>query len=149
VNRTTRPWKASTTHALGPTATSTIMDAMTATIDQTTRATVTDRITAHVRHGWPHLGDPIVSFRGQFCYVALPSPARPRWRRWRQPAPPSPILRLRYQGHIDSWKIAIYKYSSETYIEAELPASFGPVTGTPEEGVNHTFPLYVGPGRHP
>jgi hypothetical protein len=121
---------------------------MAATIDQTTRDTVTDRITAHVRYGWPHVGDPIVSFRGQFRYVALPGPARPRWRRWRQPPPPSPVLRLRYQGHIDSWKIAIYKYSSETYTEAELPTSFGPVTGTPEEGVNRTFPLYAGPRRH-
>ena len=44
------------------------------------------------------------------------------------------MLRLRYQGHIDRWKIAIYKYSSETYTEAELPTSFGPRTGTPEQG---------------
>jgi hypothetical protein len=125
------------------------MDAMAATIDQATRTTVTDRITTHVRHGWPHVGEPIVSFRGQFCYVALPSPTRPRWLRWRQPPPPSPVLRLRYQGHIDRWKIAIYKYSSETYTEAELPTSFGPVTGTPEEGVDRTFPLYAGPRRRP
>lgn len=124
------------------------MDAMAAIIDPTTRAAVTDRITAHVRHGWPHLGDPIVTFRGQFCYVALPGPTRNRWLgRWRQPTPPSPVLRLRYQGHIDHWKIAIYKYSSETYTEAELPTSFAPVTGTPEEGVNRTFPLYAGPRR--
>jgi hypothetical protein len=124
------------------------MDVMAATIDATTRAAVTDRITTHVRSGWPHLGDPIVSFRGQFCYVALPGPTSNRWLgRWRQPAPPSPVLRLRYQGHIDRWKIAIYKYSSETYTEAELPTSFAPVTGTPEEGVNRTFPLYAGPRR--
>jgi hypothetical protein len=127
------------------------MDAMAATIDQSTRTAVTDRITAHVRHGWPHVGDPIVSFRGQFCYVALPAPPRPRWLRRRSPPPPppAPVLRLRYQGHIDSWKIAIYKYSSETYTEAELPTSFGPITGTPEEGIDHTFPLYAGPNRHP
>ena len=67
--------------------------------------------------------------------------------RRRKPAPPSPVPRLRYQGHIDRWKIAIYKYSSETYTEAELPTSFAPVTGTPEEGVNRTFPLYAGPRR--
>jgi hypothetical protein len=118
---------------------------MAATINPATRTTVTERITAHVREGWPHLGDPIVSFRGQFCYVALPGRTRARWQLWRQPTPPSPVLRLRYQGHIDSWKIAIYKYSTETYTEAELPTSFGPVTGTPEEGVNHTFPLYGRP----
>jgi len=54
------------------------MDVMAATIDATTRAAVTDRITTHVRSGWPHLGDPIVSFRGQFCYVALPGPTSNR-----------------------------------------------------------------------
>jgi hypothetical protein len=112
--------------------------------DAATRTAATERITAHVRTGWPHLDDPIIRFRGQFCYVALPGP-RSRWLR--RQAPPSPILRLRYQGHIDRWKIAIYKYSSETYTEAELPTSFGPRTGTPEQGIDHTFPLYAGPSR--
>lgn len=124
------------------------MDAMAA-IDATTRAAVTDRVTTHVRSGWPHLDDPVITFRGQFCYVALPGRTRTRWLRRPQTEPPSPVLRLRYQGHIDRWKIAIYKYSSESYTEAELPTSFAPVTGTPEEGVNHTFPLYAGPRRKP
>lgn len=123
------------------------MDTMAATIDQNTRTAVTDRITTHVRHGWPHLGDPIITFRGQFCYVAVPGTTRTRWLRRPRPAPPSPTLRLRYQGHPDTWKIGIYLHSTETYTEAELPDSFGPVTATPEEGVDHTFPLYYGPGR--
>lgn len=131
-----------------PITASAIMDAMAA-IDATTRAAVADRVTTHVRSGWPHLGDPIITFRGQFCYVALPGRTRTRWFRRPQPEPPSPVLRLRYQGNIDTWKIAIYKYSSESYTEAELPTSFGPVTGTPEEGVNRTFPLYAGPRRKP
>ena len=29
--------------------------------------------------------------------------------------------------------------------EAELPTSFGPKTGTPEEGIDDTFILYAGP----
>ena len=57
------------------------------------------------------------------------------------------MLRLRYQGHIDRWKIAIYKYSDETYTEAELPTSFGPRTGPPEEGIDRTFILYAGPSQ--
>ena len=121
------------------------MEPVPDTPDQATRTTVADRITAHVRRGWPHLGDPVVRFRGQFCYVAIPQPRS----RWRRPAPPSPILRLRYQGSIDRWAIAIYKYSSETYTEAELPTSFGPKTGTPEQGIDHTFILYAGPGLQP
>lgn len=120
------------------------MDPVPHTPDATTRTAATERITTHVRAGWPHLGDPIVAFRGQFCYVALPGP-RPRWLR--RQAPPSPVLRLRYQGNIDTWKIAIYKYSTETYTEAELPTTFGPRTGTPEQGIDHTFPLYAGPSR--
>ena len=112
--------------------------------DQATKDATSRRITAHVRRGWPHLDEVVISFRGQFCYVALPGPRRARWRK---PAPPSPILRLRYQGHIDRWKIAIYKYSTENYTEAELPTSFGPRTGTPEEGIDHTFCLYAGPSQ--
>lgn len=112
--------------------------------DQATRDATAQRIIAHAQRGWPQPGEPVISFRGQFCYVALPGPRRPRWRR---PALPSPVLRLRYQGHIDRWTIGIYLYSSETYTEAELPASFGPRTGTPEEGIDHTFCLYAGPSQ--
>jgi len=111
--------------------------------DQATKDATSGRITAHVRRGWPHLDEVVITFRGQFCYVALPGPRRARWRK---PAPPSPVLRLRYQGHIDHWKIAIYKYSSESYTEAELPTS-GPRTGTPEEGIDRTFCLYAGPSQ--
>ena len=119
------------------------MDTVPATVDQTTRDATAQRIITHVRRGWPHLGEPVITFRGQFCYVALPGPRRARWRK---PAPPSPVLRLRYQGHIDRWKIAIYKYSTENYTEAELPTS-GPRTGTPEDGIDRTFCLYAGPSQ--
>jgi hypothetical protein len=64
--------------------------------DQATKDATTRRITAHIHRGWPHLGQPVISFRGQFCY---------------------------YQGHIDRWKIAIYKYSTESYTEAEPPCA--------------------------
>jgi len=112
------------------------MDRMPAAIDQTTRQTLTQRITTHVKRGWPRLGAPIVRFRGQFCYVDAKLPGH------RQP---TPILRLRYQGSADRWDIGIYLASDERYTESELPTSFGPRTGTPEEGVDHTFILYAGP----
>jgi hypothetical protein len=108
--------------------------------DQKTKTAVTQRIRDHVKRGWPHLGDPVVSFRGQFCYVAA---------RLSRRSQPSPILRLRYQGSADRWGIAIYRSSSESYTESELPTSFGPKTGTPEQGIDHTFILYAGPSRHP
>jgi hypothetical protein len=112
------------------------MDRMPAAIDQATRSAVTARITAHVKRGWPRLRAPIVRFRGQFCYVDAKLPGH------RQP---TPILRLRYQGSTDRWDIGIYLASDERYTESELPTSFGPRAGTPEEGVDHTFILYAGP----
>jgi hypothetical protein len=81
-----------------------------------------------------------VTYRGRFCYVAAHLPGH------RQP---QPILRLRYQGSADRWAIGIYLASDQRYTEAELPTSFGPKTGTPEQGIDHTFILYAGPGLQP
>jgi hypothetical protein len=104
--------------------------------DPQTRSAVTRRIIAHVTRGWPRLGEPIVRHRGRYCYVSAVLPGRRK---------PTPILRLRYQGSADRWGIGIYLASSAQYTESELPASFGPKTGTPEEGVDDTFVLYAGP----
>jgi hypothetical protein len=112
------------------------MDAMPAAIDHATRAALTRRTVAHVKRGWPRLNAPEVRFRGRFCYVDAVLPGQPR---------PTPILRLRYQGSIEQWDIGIYLASDERYTESELPTSFGPRTGTPEEGIDHTFILYTGP----
>jgi hypothetical protein len=101
-----------------------------------TRTAVTQRIIAHVRRGLPRLGEPIVRHRRQYCYVAALLPGRRE---------PTPILRLRYQGSADHWAIGIYRASTGQYTESELPASFGPTTGTPEEGIDETFVLYAGP----
>ena len=107
-----------------------------ANADQQTRNAVTARITAHVTAGWPRLGEPLVRHRGQYCYVAAILPGHRE---------PTPILRLRWQGSADNWAIGIYKASTGQYTESELPGSFGPVTGTPEQGIDETFILYAGP----
>ena len=112
------------------------MDSVPETPGQQTRTAVTRRIIAHVRRGWPRLGEPIVRHRGRFCYVSALLPGHRE---------PTPILRLRYQGSADRWAIGIYLASSGQYTESELPASFGGKTGTPEEGVDDTFILYAGP----
>jgi hypothetical protein len=70
------------------------------------------------------------------CYVAALLPGHRE---------PTPILRLGYQGSAGRWAIAIYKASGGQYSESELPGSFGPKTGTPEQGVDDTFILYAGP----
>jgi hypothetical protein len=107
---------------------------------QQTRTIVTQRIIAHVTHGWPHLSQPLVHHRGQFCYVSVNLPGH---------RGPTPILRLRYQGSADRWAIGIHLASDHRYTESELPTSFGPRTGTPEQGIDHTFILYAGPSAHP
>ena len=112
------------------------MDSVPETPDQQTRTAVTRRIIAHIRRGWPRLGEPIVRHRGRYCYVAALLPDHRE---------PTPILRLRWQGSADEWAIGIYKASTGQYTESELPTSFGPKTGTPEEGVDDTFILYAGP----
>jgi hypothetical protein len=52
---------------------------------------------------------------------------------------------LRWQGDPGNWAIGIYKASTGQYTESELPASFGGAAGTPEQGIDETFTLYVGP----
>jgi hypothetical protein len=112
------------------------MDSVPQTPDQQTCNAVTARIIAHVTACWPRLGEPQVRYRGQYCYVAALLPDH------REPAP---ILRLRWQGDAENWAIGIYKASTGQYTESELPGSFGPVTGTPEQGIDETFILYAGP----
>jgi hypothetical protein len=52
------------------------------------------------------------------------------------------ILRLRYRGSADHRAIAVCKASSGQYTVSELPGSFGPAAGTPEQGVRrHLHPL--------
>jgi hypothetical protein len=112
------------------------MDSVPHTPDQQTRNAVTARITAHVRAGWPRLGEPLVRHRGQYCYVAALLPGHRE---------PTPILRLRYQGSADDWAIGIYKASTGQYSENELPGALAGATGTPEQGIDETFILYAGP----
>jgi len=120
--------------------------------DQATRDAVTERIFAHARKNWPGI-EVLVRHSGAFCYVAVVRRPPARW--WRRPASgagerePFPVLRLRYQGSADRWLIAIYKASSETFSENELPTRFGPTIGTPEQGMDHTLGFWVGtPAGH-
>jgi hypothetical protein len=93
-------------------------------------------LTSTPRRSWPanRLGESLARHRGQYCYVAALLPGR---------SGPTPILRLHYQGSADHWAIAIYKDSTGQYTEAEPPGSFGPATGTPEQGIDDTLILYA------
>jgi hypothetical protein len=112
------------------------MDSMPQTPDGQARNDAASRITARVAAGWPRLGKPEVRFRGRYCYVAVTLPGH---------RGPTPFLRLRWTGSPDEWGIGIYKATTETYSENEFPWSYGPLTGTPEQGIDETLALYAGP----
>lgn len=112
------------------------MESMPQTPGEQARNAVTARITAHIAGGWPRLGPPEVRFRGRYCYVAVALPGHGQ---------PTPFLRLRWQGSPDEWAIGIYKATTEQYSENEFPWSYGPLTGTPERGIDETLALYAGP----
>jgi len=118
--------------------------------DQATRDAVTERSFAHAREHWPRV-EVLVRHSGAFCYcyVAVLEPARTRRRRLLTTKPaerePFPVLRLRYQGSADRWLIAIYKASSQSWSESELPTRFGPTIGTPEQGMDYTLGFWIGP----
>jgi hypothetical protein len=112
------------------------MDSMPQTPDEQARNDVTARVAARVAAGWPRLGQPEVRFHGRYCYVAVTLPGH---------RTPTPFLRLRWTGSPDEWAIGIYKATTETYSENEFPWSYGPLTGTPEQGIDETLALYAGP----
>src|SRR5512144_2702964 len=101
--------------------------------DRAVREATTERIFAHARRGWPGL-PVVVRHHGAFCYIAAELPGYPE---------PSLIGRLRYQGSPDHWTVAIYKASSETYSETEVPTGMSPLTGTPEQGLDHTLGFWA------
>lgn len=116
---------------------------------QATKDAVTKRILAHARKNWPGT-EILVRHSGAFCYVAVAPRARTRRRRLLpagagQEREPFPALRLRYQGSADRWLVGIYKASTETYGEDELPTRFGPTITTPEEAMNHVLGFWVHP----
>ncbi len=112
------------------------MGSMPQTPDEQARNDVISRVTARVAAGWPRLGQPEVRFRGRHCYVAVTLPGH---------RGPTPFLRLRWTGSPEKWAIGIYQATPEPYSENEVPWSYGPLTGTPEQGIDETLALYAGP----
>jgi hypothetical protein len=46
---------------------------------------------------------------------------------------------------VGGWATGIYRASTEQYSENEFPWSFGPLTGTPEQGIDETPARCAGP----
>ena len=117
--------------------------------DQATKDAVTERILAHARKNWPDT-EVLVRHSGAFCHVAVVERAKPRRRRLfgidTEPEhEPFTALRLRCQGDAGHWLVGIYKASTETFGENELPTSFSPVITTPETAMDHVLGFWVHP----
>jgi hypothetical protein len=117
--------------------------------DQDVRDAVTERILAHARKHWPDT-EILVRHHGVFCYVAVLERATPsRWNLFRRDTEPErepfTALRLRYQGDADHWLTGIYKASTESFGEDELPTRFGPLITTPEQAMDHVLSFWVHP----
>lgn len=115
--------------------------------DQNVRDAVTERILAHARKHWPNT-EVLVRHNGAFCYVAVTERAKPRrWRLFDTEPEREPLtaLRLRYQGDADHWLVGIWKASSQSFGEDELPTSFSPLITTPEQAMDHVLAFWVHP----
>ncbi|MGW1055233.1 hypothetical protein ACWDBD_42585 [Streptomyces sp. NPDC001118] len=117
--------------------------------NQDVRDAATERILAHARKHWPD-NEVLVRHSGAFCYVAVVERATPRgWRLFRTGTEPErapfTALRLRYRGDADHWLVGIYKASTESFGEDELPTSFGPLITTPEQAIDHVLGFYRQP----
>jgi hypothetical protein len=104
---------------------------MPATIPESTKTSLQQRLTARAQERWPALADVQVRFRGRFAYVdgELES------------GEVLPLCRLRYAGSASLWGFAIYLASIDGYQDSVLPS--GLPVGTPEEALDCACGLYL------
>ena len=101
--------------------------AMPATIPESTKTSLQQRLTARARERWPALADVQVRFRGRFAYVdgELDS------------GEVLALCRLRYVGSATVWGFAIYLASKDGYEDSILPS------GTRQEALDCACGLYL------
>ena len=86
---------------------------MPATIPESTKTSLQQRLTARAQQRWPALAEVQVRFRGRFAYVdgALDSGEL------------LALCRLRYAGSATLWGFAIYLASKDGYQDSLLPSA--------------------------
>lgn len=104
---------------------------MAATIPESTKTSLHQRLLARKRERWAQLADVHVRFRGRYAYVdgELAS------------GEALPLCRLRYTGSATTWGFAIYLASRDGYQDAVLPD--GRPSGTPEDALDCASGLYL------
>jgi len=108
---------------------------MPATIPESTKTSLQQRLTARAQERWPALTDVRVRFRGRFAYVdgELDS------------GEVLALCRLRYAGSATVWGFAIWLASKDSYEDSILPSGrpSGRPSGTPQEALDCACGLYL------
>jgi len=96
-----------------------------------TKTSLTQRLTARARERWPDLASIAVRHRGVFSYIdgVLADGTTLR------------LCRLRYIGSAHDWRLAIYRASHEDYDESLFPT--GLPFGTCEDALDIACGLYL------
>jgi len=103
-----------------------------ATIPDSTKVSLHQRLSGHARQRWPALTDIQIRFRAGFGYVdgVLAD------------GEVLPLCRLRYAGSARDWGFAIYRASHDDYEDSYLPT--GLAGGTAEDALDTACGLYLG-----
>ncbi len=102
-----------------------------ATIPDSTKTSLRQRLDAHARHRWPALREVRVRHRAGFAYVDGVLTDGDLLR----------LCRLRYAGSAHSWGFAIYRASHDDYEDSFLPT--GSPVGTAEDALDTACGLYL------
>ena len=102
---------------------------------ESTKHSLTARLTTHARSHWPELARINLRFRANFAYIDG----------CQQDGTSIKLCRLRYGGSAHLWGFAIYRASHNDYEDSYLPA--GTTAGTAEEALDCA--LYLNPNAWP
>jgi hypothetical protein len=100
-------------------------------IPESTKSSLSQRLSARATERWPELSAVKVRFRSGFAYV-----------NGQIGEEVTPLCRLRYAGSASRWGFAIYRASHDDYEDSFLPT--GGMGGSPEEALDCACGLYVG-----
>jgi len=103
-----------------------------ATIPDSTKTSLRQRLTAHAHQRWPTLSEVRLRYRAGFAYVDAVLPT----------GEVLPLCRLRYLGSAHDWGFAIYRASHDDYEDAILPT--GSPVGSYQDALDTACGLYLG-----
>lgn len=100
-------------------------------IPDSTKNSVTYRLTTRARERWPQIARINTRFKGGFGYVDADLAQGDTLR----------LCRLRYAGYANQWGFAIYRASHDDYQDSYLPN--GSPSGTVEDALDTACGLYL------